>query len=105
MTANYLTQRRMEGESAQRDGSRRFWVGHGFQPCRSEPEKTRALAQRGTPSCVWDNVSTNRSDRDVFGHRAGRGDGIAVRAHAFQVKLNRLADEVFHFVQRFARSA
>ena len=33
------------------------------------------------------------------------GDGIAVRAHAFQVKLNRLADEVLHLIERFARCA
>jgi hypothetical protein len=63
-----------------------------------------ALAPEGILSQFWDAASTRPSDRDVLSHGAGRGDGIAVRAHAFQVKLNRLADEVLHFVQRFARS-
>ena len=42
-------------------------------------------------------------DGYVFGPGAGRGDGIAVRAHAFQVKLNCLADEFLYVVQRCAR--
>src|ERR1700719_3344798 len=44
-------------------------------------------------------------DRDGSSHRAGRRNGIAVCGHAFQVKLNRLADEMLHFVELFARSA
>lgn len=50
-------------------------------------------------------VSSFHSDRDVFSQRARRRNWITVRAHAFQVKLNRPADELLHFVQRFARSA
>src|SRR5260370_12099065 len=44
-------------------------------------------------------------DRDISSRRARRRNGIAACAHAFQVKLNRLADEILHFVERFALSA
>jgi hypothetical protein len=53
-----------------------------------------------TLSQFWDVVPRATFGAAVTGFR----DGIAVRAHAFQVKLNRLADEVFHSIQRFARS-
>src|SRR6202030_1124440 len=61
----------------------------------------------GTPDLPSSFPATREAivDRDVSNHRAGRRNGIAVCAHAFPVKLNRLADEILHFVERFARSA
>src|SRR5258706_3417377 len=39
---------------------------------------------------------------DVFRGGAGRGNRVAVLAHAFKVELHRLADEFLHLVQRCA---
>jgi hypothetical protein len=34
---------------------------------------------------------------------AGRWDGVTVLAHAFEVKLDRFADEILDFVEGFPR--
>src|SRR6266436_1324615 len=93
MTENYLTQRMMEGQSARPDGPRGFRGGRGIRSARKN--SAASAVSFGAASL----------DRDVFSNRAGCRNGIAVRAHAFQVKFNRLADEVLHLIQRLASRA